>query len=139
MNNFNYKLKKYQPYEVIASKKIEILNKCTVLNFNNDNKYDFKTNDNLTYEVKADELSLKTGNIFIEYEGYNKKSGLSVSKADFYIITDTNDYYMIQTKKLKQLINKLDIKDKKIMNTFDKLTFGFVIRKNLIFDNCILI
>ena len=29
----------------------------------------------MKYEVKTDELSLKTNNLFIEFEGYKKPSG----------------------------------------------------------------
>ena len=38
---------------------------------NNDNQFDFMTiSDEKTYEVKYDSISIKTGNFFIEFDGY---------------------------------------------------------------------
>ena len=88
-------LEKFQPYEVEAAQRIEKLNTVKVINFNNDNKYDFMTSDNLKYEVKTEPTSLKTCNFFIEFLGYNKPSGITTTEADYYIISDTINYYLI--------------------------------------------
>ena len=50
MNSFYKNLKKFQPYEEEAAKRIEKINNVKVLNYCNDNKYDFLTNDNIKYE-----------------------------------------------------------------------------------------
>ena len=125
---------KYHIYEIIASQKISLLNNTQLIKFNNDYRYDFKTSDKLKYEVKTDELSLKTNNLFIEFESYKKPSGISSSKAHYYIFSDTIDYYLIETQKLKTILS--NIENKKIVSTKDKLTFGYLVRKEVIFIQC---
>ena len=125
---------KYHIYEIIASEKVCLLNNTKLIKFNNDYRYDFKTSDKIKYEVKTDELSLKTNNLFIEFESYKKPSGISSSKAHFYIFCDTIDYYLIETQKLKNIL--CNIENKKIVSTKDKLTFGFLLRKEIIFTQC---
>lgn len=127
-------LKKFQPYEAEAAQKIEKLNKVKVINFNDDNKYDFITSDNLKYEVKTEPASIKTNNFFIEFLGYNKPSGITTTEADFYIICDTINYYLISVSCLKILVENA-----RIITTKDKLTYGYLIKTKLIKDNSILI
>ena len=127
-------LKKFQPYEAEAAQKIEKLNKVKVVNFNDDNKYDFITSDNLKYEVKTEPASIKTNNFFIEFLGYNKPSGITTTEADFYIICDTINYYLISVSCLKILVENA-----RIITTKDKLTYGYLIKTKLIKDNSILI
>ena len=125
---------KYHIYEIIASQKICLLHNTELIKFNNDYRYDFKTRDKLRYEVKTDELSLKTNNLFIEFESYNKASGISITKANYYIFSDTIDYYLIETQKLKTILS--NIENKKIVYTQDKQTYGYLIRKEVIFTQC---
>ena len=127
-------LKKFQPYEVEAAQRIEKLNKVKVINFNDDNKYDFLTSDNLKYEVKTEPASIKTNNFFIEFLGYNKPSGITTTEANYYIISDTINYYLISVDKLKILVENA-----RIITTKDKLTYGYLIKTKLIKDNSILI
>ena len=133
MDKFYLNLKKYQKYEVIASKKIEILNNCKTVKFCNNFKYDFKTDDKLKYEVKADEMSIKTNNIFIEFEGYGKPSGIAITHSNFYIITDTINYYKISTSNLRNIIE--DKQFNKICKTKDGLTSGYLFSKDVILKN----
>ena len=125
---------KYHIYEIIASEKICLLNNTQLIKFNNDYHYDFKTSDKIKYEVKTDELSLKTNNLFIEIESYKFASGIITSKSHYYIFSDTIDYYLIETKKLKTILS--NIENKKIVSTKDKLTFGYLVRKEVIFIQC---
>ena len=125
---------KYHIYEIIASEKVCLLNNTKLIKFNNDYRYDFKTSDKIKYEVKTDELSLKTNNLFIEFESYKKPSGISISKSNYYIFCDTIDYYLIETQKLKEILS--NIENKKIVCTHDKLTYGFLIKKQLICIHC---
>ena len=127
-------LKKFQPYEVEAAQRIEKLNKVKVINFNDDNKYDFLTSDNLKYEVKTEPASIKTNNFFIEFLGYNKPSGITTTEANYYIISDTINYYLISVDKLKILVENA-----RIITTKDKSTYGYLIKTKLIKDNSILI
>ena len=134
MNSFYKNLKKFQPYEEEAAKRIEKLNKVKVVNYCNDNKYDFLTSDNIKYEVKTEPASLKTNNFFIEFEGYGKPSGINTTEANYYIINDTITYYLISVDKLKLLIEH-----KPIIQTKDTKTSGRLIKTQIIKDNSIII
>lgn len=58
-------------------------------------------------EVKTDEASNRTGNFFIEFKQYGTPSGITTTNADYYIINDTVNYYLISTKEIQLLINTL--------------------------------
>ena len=125
---------KFHIYEIIASQKICIYNNTKLVKFNNDYRYDYKTCDKLRFEVKTDVMSLKSNNLFIEFESYKKASGISISKANYYIFCDTIDYYLIEINNLKSISS--NIENKTILSTKDKLTFGYLIKKQLIFTHC---
>ena len=108
MDYFYKNLKKYQPYEKEAAKRIELLNNVRVLKFNNDKYYDFLTSDNIKYEVKTEPSSLKTNNVFIEFKAYGIPLGITTTEANYYIINDTINYYLIDTNKLKILIDQYE-------------------------------
>jgi hypothetical protein len=80
-------------------------------------------------------MVLKTGNFYIEIWGYGKPSGLSISKADYYILTDTkNNYYLIEIDKLKLLVkNTIKVKTK------DGSTIGHILNKSFVISNSVLI
>ena len=80
--------------------------------------------DNKIYEVKTDEASLRTNNYFIEFVGYGKSSGIATTEAEYYILTDTKIYYLINVE-LKTICI-----DKPILTTRDGLIVGFKIKKN---------
>jgi len=128
MDKFYENLKRFQPYEVLASELIKKYKNVEIVKFNNDNKYDFKDSDGIKYEVKCEPSSIKTGNYFIEFFAYGKPSGISVSKAHFYIFSDMTNYYMIQIDELKVLVKEHGIFKK----TRDGLTSGFLVRSNII-------
>lgn len=77
------------------------------LKFNVRNRYD------TTVEVKEDFTCRKTGNIGVETESWGRRSGIAVSKADYYLYKvhrpdNKIGVYIIETDKLKQMIkNKL--------------------------------
>jgi hypothetical protein len=129
-NEFLYKLKKYQPFEVVAGLKICKMNDVNILNTCNNNKYDFQTDDNLKYEVKTDEMSIKTNNFFIEFLGYGKPSGIATTEAEFYIINDTSIYYLIETDKLKELVLNT-----RIFKTKDGKTSGHLLSRTVLEQN----
>lgn len=83
--------------------------------FNDDNKYDIKAffghNQTKTFEIKADKMVQWTGNVGIEFFNRGKKSGISVSQADYYVyhLTEAKNkksIYIIPTQELKSLIKK---------------------------------
>ena len=105
MTFFFENLERFKPYEIETAKRIIKLNSVEEKKWWNNYKYDFKTSDNLKYEVKAEPMSLKTGNFFIEFYGYGKKTGITTTKANFYIISDTINYYLINVNVLKEIID----------------------------------
>ena len=132
-NQFLNDLNHNMMYENIAADKICVHNHVTVLETCNDYKYDFKTDDNTTFEVKTDKASLITNNYFIEFLGRNEKpSCISITESDYYIITNTIDYYMIKTSKLKKLCANQPVKTLK-----DKSSSGFILSCALVIKNSI--
>ena len=129
-------MERFKPYEIEAAKRIIKLNSVEVKKWCNNYKYDFKTSDNLKYEVKTEPMSLKTNNFFIEFYGYGKKTGISISKANFYIISDTINYYLINVNVLKEIIDNNKFPMQK---TRDKTTIGYLVSKNIIIENSIII
>jgi len=122
-------------YEKIASEKIALKYNVEIIFFNNNYKFDFLTNEGVKYEVKADFMALKTNNFFIEFAeglGTNKKlSGISTTEADFYILTDSHDYYLIDTTALKNICKNLNI-----LLTRETKTAGYILpRKDLILNS----
>ena len=136
MELFYKNLEKYKVYEVEASKRIQLKNNVDINNYCNNNKYDFKTSDNKTYEVKTEPMSLTTNNIFLEFFAYGKPSGISTTESNFYIFCDTKNYFMIDTLKVKELIKNNTFK---IITTKDKLTFGYLIKKEIIVKHSVII
>ena len=137
--NFQELLKLGREHEQEAIKRIEILNnsKCMMQQDETNFKcihYDFLTSDGLKYEVKADFMSDKTNNCFIEFlDGRNKISGITISDANFYIIYTHQLYLMISIEKLKELTINKDIRRGK------DGTKGYIINWELIKSNSIII
>jgi len=122
-------------YEKIAASRICVLNNRTIKEVCTNNKYDFKTDDNIKYEVKCDKSSNKTGNFYIELLTYNNKpSGISTTKSDYYIITNTINYYMISTSILKLLC-----KNMRVLTLKDKSSTGFIVPCHIVISNSIII
>lgn len=136
MERFYYNLEKYKPYEIEASRRIKNKYNIDIKSFCDNNKYDFITTDDIKYEVKTDEASKKTNNFFIEFSGYKKPSGIATTESNYYILSNTVDYYLIETGKLKELIKNNTFKIVKV-KTND--TYGYLINKNIIILNSIII
>ena len=130
-------LKFYHEYEKEAAKIISHIfdNKTYIFGDNSD--YDFKFNFNnileMKFEVKTDNRMNKTGNVFIEYESNNKKSGIETTQSDYYIITDKVEYFLIEVILLKQLIND----DKNILKIYNNKTNnrGYLLKKFILLNN----
>lgn len=128
MDKFYENLKTYQPFEVIASELIKEKYSVQIVAFSKDNRFDFIDSNGVSYEVKTEPTSLKTGNNFIEVFAYGKPSGLSVTQANYYIFSNTVDYYLISTDKLKELVKLHGI----LKKTMDSLTHGYLIKCTII-------
>ena len=64
----------------------------------------------------------------------SQSSGIAITKSNYYIITDTINYFLIDTLKLKELIENNTFKT---VTTRDKLTFGYLVNKNIIIEKSI--
>jgi hypothetical protein len=146
-NNNYYKnvflptLKKYEPYELKALLLLKLhLNYENIkYSFNKNSKYDISLNINdniIKYEIKTDEKSLKTNNIFIEYKSFNKLSGISTTEADYYIINHTIDFYLIKTNDILKLIDDNEYLFIKVVNNASKAE-GYIFEKYKIIDKSI--
>ena len=71
--------------------------------------YIIKGDKKICYEVKADKLSYRTGNLAIEFQCSNKPSGLTATKADYwyyFVVDSENKYevYKFPVNELKELV-----------------------------------
>jgi hypothetical protein len=69
----------------------------------------FPSGKEVDIEIKEDFSCERTGNVGVEVESWGRPSGLSVSKADFYLYKvhqpdGTKRVYIIRTEKLKKMI-----------------------------------
>lgn len=123
MSFFYKNLKAFEPYEVSSSELIKEKYNVEIVSFSKDARYDFIDSNGISYEVKTEPSSLKTGNNFIEIFAYGKPSGISVTHADYYIFSNTINYYMVSTEKLKELVKLHGV----LKKTKDGLTHGYLI------------
>lgn len=119
--NLKYNMGKYNFKDDISTgeKGEEIVRTILVDNgmtFINDNKnafYDLKLlskeNKEILFEIKTDEYCTPendTGNLFIEFECRGKKSGITTTKADYFVYyyAYLNEMWIIKTSKIIELI-----------------------------------
>ena len=87
------------------------------MNYNNDFKYDLEVGqtkekelgqifENKKIEVKYDLKALKTNNVYVEYESRGKKSGISITEAEFYCFAFGDTFHLIKTEVLKNKCRK---------------------------------
>jgi hypothetical protein len=110
--NYSYFLTKLSEAQKFEDKAIELIcnkfnteltSRQTEANYN-EMKYDFHTLNDMSFEVKADSMSLKTGNFFIETDNKKGYSGISITDAEYHIICNTVDYYLLPTFQIKELL-----------------------------------
>ena len=76
--------------------------------------YDMIDKDGVKYEVKSDRMTVKTGNICIEYMCNGEKSGITTTESDWYVyyVVDTTSgkpyerVYKIPVGEIKEMIKK---------------------------------
>ncbi len=97
--------------DYLVSKGYEFIDECN--NADYDIRMKTPSGDVITIEIKEDFSCRKTGNVGLEYHCRGKPSGISVSKADFYLykVHEPNgekNMYIIKTSELKEMVeNKL--------------------------------
>ncbi len=57
-----------------------------------------------TVEIKKDYKSHYTGNFYFEYNCFGKPSGLAVTTAELWVMTDREYFYLFDTEKLKNFM-----------------------------------
>lgn len=122
----------------ITNKGYEFIDECDNADYDIRMKTD--SGNIVTYEIKEDFTCKRTGNIGLEYHCRGKPSGISVSKADYYLykVHEPNgekNMYAIETSNLKKMIdNKLY---HRIVNGGDpgSNSMNYLFRLNVIKEN----
>ena len=87
-------------------------------------------------EVKTDHRSSHTGNFFIEYFQYGKPSGISITDADYYVINDTVDYYMISVGRIHRIIQRYKelgkLRKREFPSPDGLITQGYIFKKTVL-------
>ena len=136
MANYNFKsdLELGEIGEGIVRRDLELLGGVFIKD-NKDINYDLvmKTpKGDVIYEIKTDVYchpDKDTGNMFVEYECRGKKSGISVSKSDYFVMLflHMDEIWYIKTNKLKKLIQENDIKTTEKAGDVGSNTKGYLI------------
>ena len=90
---------------------------------------------NLGVEVKFDERSKETGNIIIETESAGKRSGISTTKAKYWVIYDGINYNWFLTDTIRKCIKEYDFKEREFVCRGDtKTKKAYLIKEHLLLD-----
>jgi len=90
---------------------------------------------NLGVEVKFDERSKETGNIIIETESAGKRSGISTTKAKYWVIYDGRNYNCFLTDTIRKCIKENDFKEREFVCKGDtKTKKAYLIKEHLLLD-----
>lgn len=124
-NDFKKRFRQFSQYEIKASEKVMHHFKYDTVQFNDDYKYEIKTDTNLLSPY-----------FYIAYFDLvnNRPSQITTTESNYYIINNKVNYYMICTIYLKGLCdtgNYMSVKNK------DKTASGFLIPKTKIIENSI--
>lgn len=93
---------------------------------------------NKKIEVKYDRQCNKTGNIFIEIEILGKPSGLSVTKADYWVFFDGENFRSISPADITNFIFMNKIVMQEFKNSGNEIK-AFLVKKDDFFERCKLI
>lgn len=85
-----------------------------------------------TYEIKTDVFCwphFDTGNIFVEFESRGKKSGISVTNADWFVtyFKHFREIWYIKSKNLIDLISKNNFEQTELSGDLNSNTKGYLI------------
>jgi len=90
-----------------------------------------KTGKTVLVEAKEDFKAEETGNIFVEFTSWGRRTGLLVTKADFYLykihFPDRVKFYVIDTKKLIRLIKGKEHEGERSGGDFGSDTKGWIL------------
>lgn len=69
-------------------------------------KLPLNMDEQVTVECKFDQMAKKTGNICIEVGQHGRWSGLHITKADYWVISDGETVYVIKPENIKKSITE---------------------------------
>ena len=86
----------------------------------------------ISYEIKTDVFcrpDLDTGNLFIEFESRGKKSGISVTKAEWFVtyFKHFREIWYIKSDKLRDLISNNEFRMTELSGDLNSNTKGYLI------------
>ena len=129
--DFENNVKSYHKYEFLSSKKAELYFKTSIKSFNETKDYDILLQNNIKIEVKFIGTFNKYDTVNIECFR-NKPSGILTTKSDYYIITNSDIYYLIKTDELLKICEFCEIKKL-------KYSFCYIIPKKLFIASSLVI
>ena len=134
---FQENVTRFAPQEVETARLLSIILNDSNYIFNQDKHFDINFLDkNIKIECKTDTLMNQTGNCFIETQYKYKPNGIYDTQANYICINDNNDnYYLIETCRLKKLIESKTEKDFKLVTK--SLKGGYLIKKEELINNSI--
>ena len=88
--------------------------------------------NNIKIEVKRDIGSNKSNNYFMEYKCNDKNSGLSSTKADYWVIFDENKYIWLDTYRLQEVAKTFGKKWSGVPDGGCSVVKAFLVPKDII-------
>ena len=129
--DFENNVKSYHKYEFLSSKKAELYFKSCLKSFNETKDYDILLENDIKIEVKFIGTFNKYDTVNIECFR-NAPSGILTTKSDYYIITNSDIYYLIKTDELLKICEFCEIKKL-------KYSFCYMIPKKLFIASSLII
>ena len=129
--DFENNVESYHKYELLSSKRAELYFKTSIISFNETKDYDILLENDIKIEVKF----IGT---FDEYDTVNiecfrtEPSGILTTKSDYYIITNSDIYYLIKTDELLKICEFCEIKKL-------KYSFCYIIPKKIFIASSLVI
>jgi len=130
-DKFINNVKSHHKYEILSSKKAEIYFKTTLKSFNETKDYDILLENDIKIEVKFIGTFDEYDTVNIECFR-NEPSGILTTKSDYYIITNSDIYYLIKTDELLKICEFCEIKKL-------KYSFCYIIPKKLFIASSLVI
>jgi len=122
-DEFIKNVESHHKYEILAQEKLSSFFKTSIKSYNNTKDYDILLENNLKFEVKFIGTFDKYDTVNIECFR-NAPSGILTTKSDYYIITNSDIYYLIKTDELLKICEFCEIKKL-------KYSFCYIIPKKL--------
>jgi len=130
-DDFINNVKSHHKYEILSSKKAELYFKTSIKSFNETKDYDILLENDIKIEVKFIGTFNKYDTVNIECFR-NEPSGILTTKSDYYIITNSDIYYLIKTDELLKICEFCEIKKL-------KYSFCYIIPKKLFIASSLVI